>query len=192
MMGTQAVANGVYIDQPNLAGDCAYDDIRVVEDNGQHYIEVAFQNMDSVADYESQQRKRCRMDYNVQLPYGYKLDVFQFMVQGEYQLSDFGRASVKITHRSGSSTSSPMFASFDARRGDDPFGSIDNLSAALWGSDLPYVRQQCGASIPLHTTITTMASKPQSDQSGITSIALDEGTSSTYTRLCRIRLRRCN
>lgn len=182
---TSVLATNIIITNPVLTGDCAGDDITVVEENGEQYIAAYFTNMDAIAEDKTIDKKRCTMKYNVELPQGYKLDVFQFSVDGVYQLSDQGTARLTVSHRV-VNNSSARTTKFYRAGIDELFGDIHDFSGAVSRTDIPPSYGECGASIPLTTTIYAEAVKPASDQSGLTRVSLDEGVSSGYVKLCKI------
>lgn len=184
-VSTSLFSTAISITDPVLSGDCAHDEITVVEENGEQYIAAYFTNMDAIAEDKTIDKKRCTMKYNVDLPRGYKLDAFQFSVDGVYQLSEQGTGRLTVSHRVVNNTSARTTKFFKA--GVDPlYGDIHDFSGAVSRYDLPGPYGQCGASIPLTTSIYVEAVKPQSDQSGLTRVSLDEGVSSGYVKLCKI------
>lgn len=173
------------ITNPVLTGDCASDDITVVEEGGELYIAAYFTNMDAIAENKTIDKKRCTMKYNLDLAPGYKLDVFQFSVDGVYQLSEHGTGRLTVSHRVVNNTSARTTKFFQAHT-DPLVGDIHDFSGAVSRDDIPAQYGTCGASIPLTTTIYAEAVKPASDQSGLTRVSLDEGVSSGYVKLCKI------
>ncbi len=176
----------ITITNPDLSGDCAGDDIAVVEENGQYYIAAYFTNMDAIAEDKVIDKKRCTMKYNVELGRGYQLDVFQFSVDGVYQLSDHGTARLTVSHRVVNNASARTTKFYSANQGDSLFGDIQDFSGAIYSHQIPQTYGHCGASIPLTTSIYAEAVKPASDVSGFTRVSLDEGVSSEYVKLCKI------
>ncbi len=176
----------ITISNPNLSGDCAGDDISVVEEDGQYYIAAFFTNMDAVAENKVIDKKRCTMKYLVELGRGYKLDVFQFSVDGVYQLSEHGTARLTVSHRVVNNASARTTKFYSADYGDPLMGDIQDFSGAVYADQLPHGYAQCGATIPLTTSIYAEAVKPSSDVSGFTRVSLDEGVSSEYVKLCKI------
>lgn len=182
---TSLATDQMTITQPDLRGDCAGDDITIVEENGEQFIAAYFTNMDAIAEDKVVDKKRCTMKFNVQLAPGYKLDVFQFSVDGVYQLSDQGTGRLTVSHRVVNNTSARTTKFY--RAGVDPLaGDIHDFSGAVTSYDIPPQYGECGASIPLTTSIYVEAVKPASDFSGLSRVSLDEGVSSGYVKLCKI------
>ncbi|MES2504947.1 MAG: DUF4360 domain-containing protein [Myxococcota bacterium] len=181
----------VTITSPVAVGDCAADDIRVVEEAGEYYIAAYFQNMDAIAETKVLDKKRCTMNYKIQLAPDYKLDVFQFSVDGVYQLSEHGTARLTVSHRVVNNSSARTTKFFSASQGDAAMGDIHDYSGAISADQIPASYSHCGASIPLTTSIYAEAVKPAADQTGLTRISLDEGVSSHYTKLCKIVVDPC-
>ncbi len=190
LLSSSAVA-GPYISSPFLSGDCAGDDIRVVEEGGKYYIAAFFSGMAAVTGDQSYVKKRCTMDYRVSMPSGYKLEVFQFSVDGIYQLSDQGTARLTVSHRASNGKSARTTAFYSLRNGDQEQGDIWDYTGDIKGHELAAEDRECGASIPLTTSVYASAQQPRNDLSGTTMVDLDEGASSGYTKLCQIRFKRC-
>lgn len=176
----------INITNPILSGDCAGDDISVVEEDGEFYIAAFFTNMDAMAETKTIDKKRCTMKYNVEMGRGYKLDVFQFSVDGVYQLSEHGTGRLTVSHRVVNNASARTTKFYSADQGDALAGDIQDFSGAVSSDQIPRSYGQCGASIPLTTSIYAEAVKPASDVSGFTRVSLDEGVSSSYVKLCKI------
>jgi len=181
----------ISITSPSLGGDCVSDDIQVVEENGQFFIAAFFTNMDAIAETKVIDKKSCRMRYNLQIAPGYHLNLFQFSVDGVYQLSEHGTARLTVSHRVVNNTSARTTKFYSAAQGDALAGDIHDFSGAISKNDLPGVYGNCGASIPMTTSIYAEAVKPSSDQSGLTRISLDEGVSSNYVKLCQVIVSTC-
>lgn len=181
----------VELTQPALSGDCVNDDIRIVEENGEFYIAAFFTNMDAIAETKTIDKKSCRMKYNIKLAKGYRLDVFQFSVDGVYQLSEHGTARLTVSHRVVNNTSARTTKFFSVSQGDPLMGDIHDFSGAVSNNQLPFEYSKCGASIPITTSIYAEAVKPAADQSGLTRISLDEGVSSNYVKICKVVIDPC-
>lgn len=185
-------ASPAYISDVELSGDCDFDDIRVVEENGQYYIAAYFDSIYAHT-YENHpfDSKRCTMNYKVKLNPRYALDLFQFSVNGTYELSDHGTARVTVSHRASNGKTVRTTEQFSLRRGSDYFGDFTDHTGDITRWDLSTDHQRCGASIPLTSSVFVHAAQPASDGSGQTVIALDDGVSSHYTKLCKVKFKRC-
>lgn len=198
LAGSLHATGELTITNPELSQDCAQDDIRVVEENGALYIAAFFTNMDAIAENKTIDKKRCTMKYNVQVAPGYKLDVFQFSVDGVYQLSEHGTGRLTVSHRVVNNTSARTTKFFQSIPGDPTSltGDIHDFTGAITKDQLPPQYGTCGSSIPLTTSIYAEAVKPQSDMSGLTRVSLDEAVSSHYSspyvKLCRVVVNPCN
>ena len=181
----------IIITQPVLSGDCTNDDIRVVLEDGEYYIAAFFNDMDAVAEDKVIDKKRCTMKYNVQLSYGLKLDVFQFSVDGVYQLSENGTARLTVSHRVVNNSSARTTKFYSASQGDPLLGDIQDFTGEVFASEIPFSYRQCGSTIPLTTSIYAEAVKPSSDLTGFSRVSLDEGVTSGYVKLCRIAINPC-
>jgi hypothetical protein len=179
------------ISDPELSGNCVGDDIAVVQENGEYYIAAYFTNMDAIAEHVTIDKKRCTMRFNVELAPGYQLDVFQFSVDGVYQLSQTGTARLTVSHRVANNPSARTSLFYSASDGDPAYGDIHDFSGAVDRNQLPSQYGVCGASIPLTTSIYAEAVKPSSDRTGLTRISLDEGVSSAYVKLAKVICKPC-
>lgn len=194
-------ASPLIITSPSLEKDCAGDDIRVVEENGVHYIAAFFTNMDAIVQDQTKtiDKKRCTMRYNLQVAPGYQLEEFKFSVNGVYQLSEQGTGRLTVSHRVVNNDSAATTMWFKPIPGDlsSLNGSINNAYGAISKYQLPPQYSMCGSNIPMTTSIYAEAVKPMSDMSGMTRVSLDEGVSSDKTepymvKLCQVIIRPCH
>ncbi len=187
-----ALASPAEISNVRLSGDCAFDDIHVEEEGGEYFIVAAFDSITAQSfSGQPNEKKRCTMDYDLRLAPGYSLELFQFSVNGVYQLSDQGTARLTVSHRAANGKSVRVTEFFSQSQGHAPFGDINDQTGDITRFDLQPVYQGCGAQIPLNTSIFAQASQPNTDQSGQTLISLDDGTSSAYYKLCKIQVQAC-
>lgn len=188
-------ASPFQIEQPALSGDCADASIRIVEEGGEYFIKAFFDgSMSALADGSNHDKKRCTLDFKLATSPGFKLDVFEFTVDGIYQLSDQGTARLTVSHRAGNAPAVRTTRFFAAQQGDAPVGEVGDggFTGAISSDQLGGGFSSCGAKIPVETTIYAAVTQPSSDSSGITQLDLDEGTSNTqgYT-LGKIRPKPC-
>ncbi|MCX6128745.1 MAG: hypothetical protein NTX25_06735, partial [Proteobacteria bacterium] len=103
VLSASAYAHPISISDPYVNEDCAQQsEIRVVEENGQYYIKAFFDgSMNAIADGQSStyQKRRCTLDYKINVAPNYQLDVFEFAVDGVYNLSEQGVARLTVSHR---------------------------------------------------------------------------------------------
>ena len=191
-IGTAAFASSpVRITDPELSGDCEYDDIQVVQEEGRYFIAAFFSDMTAqTSSDDTSDKKRCTMKYNVDVEHGYKLDIFQFSVDGVYQLSESGTARLTVSHRVLNGKSVRTTAFYSAKKGDPLFGDITDHTGDITRWDLEEDYQKCGASIPLTTSIYAQAIQAKDDYD-FTFVDLDEGVSSAYTRLGEVHVDPC-
>ncbi|MFW7379216.1 MAG: hypothetical protein ACOH5I_10445 [Oligoflexus sp.] len=187
-----AVSSPATVSNLQLSGDCDFDDIRVVEENGEYYIAAFFDSIYAQTDgFVTFDRKRCTMNYDIELAPHYQLDLFQFSVNGTYQLSDMGTARLTVSHRAANGPSVRTTAQYSLKAGDDYAGEFVDYTGDITRWDLKPDYQRCGARIPVESSIHVHATQPSYDQSGSTLIVMDDGTSSHYTKLCKIKYKPC-
>lgn len=175
--------------------DCMGDDIQIVQgNNGEYFIEAFFFDMDATIDGTDSlsEKKTCLMNYDLQLAPGYKLEVVDFSVDANYELSDSGSARLTVSHRVDNGPSARTTISKSARKGDPLFGDVHDLTGTIKRNQLGVSAQRCGASIPLKTTLQAQARMPSVDAGQITSITLDEGVSKNGFDFARIRCVPCS
>lgn len=192
MSSSFLVASPAKVTNLRLNGDCDFDDIRVVEERGEYYIAAYFDSIYAEADgAKTFDRKRCTMNYDVELAPNHQLDLFQFSVNGTYQLSDMGTARLTVSHRAANGPTVRTTEQFSLQNGDPYAGDIVDYTGDITRWDLKEPYQRCGAKIPLESSIFVHASQPSYDYSGTTLIVMDDGTSSQYTKLCKIKYQPC-
>ncbi len=173
-------------------GDCMGDDFGVIEDDGEYYFAAFFTDMDAVADNQVKDMKRCILKYLVVMGRNYKLDLLDFFVDGDYQLSDHGTARLSISHRIENHGSVHTKKMYSAENGDLLSGNFADFSGAILSEQLPQSYGQCGAGIPLTTSIYSEAVKPPSDLSGLSRISLDSNNDpGSFVKLGAIRVIPC-
>lgn len=188
-----AFDSGIDLSHLELSGDCEYDDITIVEENGETWI-AAY--LDSMAAFTEGgiDRKRCTMNYQVDLPYGHKLDFFQFSVDGTYQVADTGAARLTVSHRvlNGKSVRTTKFFKGNGHFRD---ADINDFTGDITYFDLERKYQRCGAEIPLETSVHMHVTQSTNDH-GYTALVLDEGVTSGdsnpgYIKFCKIKILPC-
>ncbi|WP_163831550.1 hypothetical protein [Spartinivicinus ruber] len=187
-----ASANPLHISQPQLSGDCIGDDIRIVNEGGKTYIAAFFNDMTANSTEGVYSKRRCTMNYKVNLPRGYRLDSFVFAVDGIYQLSEQGSGRVTVSHRVANAPS-VRNTRFLNKEEDGGAGDINDYVGTISRSQLSPQHQSCyGTSVPLTTSLYVSTTQPKTDRSGITLVSLDEGVSDAgYVKLCRIQFSPC-
>jgi hypothetical protein len=185
LLSGSAWASGFQISQLDVRGDCAGDDIRIVEEAGKYYLEAQFTEMNAFAPFGDYDKKNCNLRYNVDLPYGYKLDLFQFSVDGIADISERGLGRLTISHRV--ENLSPVRSTFRFREG---FTDFSDLTGEIFGWDLAPQYQSCGTSVPLKTDLYVSA-RTGSRDSFESVVDLDAGVSSGYVRFCQIKVKPC-
>ncbi len=178
-----AQASPFQISQLVTSGDCVGSDIQIVEENGESYIKAFFDDdtMTATADGIAHDKRRCTMDFKLKVANGWKLDVFEFAVDGTYQLSTQGTARLTVSHRAGNAPAIRTTRFISLQQGDEPFGEVGNggFSGTVYGYQLGGDYPACASTIPLETSIFAAVTQPTSDSSGVTQIVLDEGNSDT-------------
>lgn len=196
-LSSLAHASPFAISQPAVSGDCAGSDIRLVEEGGEYYIKAFFDgSMTATADGQNHDKKRCTLDFRLLVAPGWQLDVFEFTVDGVYQLSERGTARLTVSHRAGQAPAVRTTRFFSAQQGDAPFGEVGEggFTGAVYGYQLGGNYGSCGGtSIPLETSVYAAVTQASSDQSGLTQLDLDEGVSNTqgYT-ICKVKPKPCS
>jgi hypothetical protein len=195
VLSASAYAHPFTISEPQVNDDCAQEsEIKVVEENGEYYIKAFFDgSMNAIADGESKyQKRRCTLDFKLSVAPNYQIDVFDFAVDGVYNLSENGIARLTVSHRVGNAPSIRETVFFNRAQGSDPAGDISNFVGSIFGYQLQNYGS-CGASgIPLETSVYASATQPAGD-TGLTQIDLDQGVSSAqgYT-ICKIKVKPCH
>ncbi|HYX32697.1 MAG TPA: hypothetical protein VE954_06255 [Oligoflexus sp.] len=195
VLSASAYATPFTITEPVVNEDCAKEsEIRVVEENGEYYIKAFFDgSMNAIADGESKyQKRRCTLDFKISVAPNFQIDVFDFAVDGVYNLSENGVARLTVSHRVANAPSVRQTAFFSRGNGSPAAGDISNFVGSIFGYQLQNYGS-CGASgIPLETSVYATATQPSGDQ-GLTQIDLDQGVSSTqgYT-ICKVKVKPCH
>jgi hypothetical protein len=173
------------ISHADLVGDCAGDQIAIIDEFGEHFLVAYFNNMSAIAKDRIEDKKRCIMNFNVNFVPGNELNVFQFFVDGSYQLSPQGGARLLISHRMANHASVEANKSFKA--GIEPqSGDIHEILGDISKDDIPLLYGRCGATIPLKTTIFLEAVKPSAGENEFTKISLEKGPFRNYIKLGKI------
>ncbi|WP_141732780.1 hypothetical protein [Oligoflexus tunisiensis] len=195
VLSSAVYATPFTISEPIVNEDCAKDsEIRVVEENGEYYIKAFFDgSMNAIAEAGSQyQKRRCTLDFKLSVHPNYQIDVFDFAVDGIYNLSEKGIARLTVSHRVGNAPSVRETVFFSQANGSPVAGDITNFVGSIFGYQLQNYGS-CGASgIPLETSVYASATQPSSDE-GLTQIDLDQGVSATqgYT-ICKVKVKPCH
>ena len=185
VIASSAIAAPISLSDLQLRGDCENDDIRIVQEGEKYFIEAQFLDMNVVAEPGEYIKKKCHLQYSVDLPQDYHLELFQFSVDGVADISEKGSGRLTISHRV--SNYPPARSSFRFKTGFEDF--YDN-TGAIYSNNLPGKYQECGASIPLKTDLY-IAARANSQDEADSIVDLDSAVTSGYTRLCEVVVHPC-
>ncbi|MBU2706752.1 hypothetical protein KCM76_12230 [Zooshikella marina] len=196
IMSSHVIAESpVKIENLETSLDCINDQVEIVQGrNGEYYIEAFFFDMDATIDgtLALSQKKSCLMNYNLKVAPGYRLEFIDFSVDANYELSNSGSVRLTVSHRVENAPSVRTTVSKRAANGDPLAGDINDHTGTIKANQLGHSSQQCGASIPLKTSLYAQARMPSTDRGQITSVTLDEGVSSSGFDIARVRCVPCS
>ena len=153
------------------------------EVTGEYYIDAKFNQAGDVFFAETldrpTERVGCTVSYNLKLADDKMLDLAQFNIDGQYNLSENGTAFFSIRHNV-PGFGSPTYhnVSYSSRNGDLPDDNFQ-LSGSIEGIDQRV--NVCGGTIPLEVQIRATARSGRND--GLTTfVAVDNATGDIYAR----------
>ena len=150
---------------------------------GEYYLDAKFNQAGDVFFAETLDRPTdrvaCIISYNIHLADGKKLDLAQFNIDGQYNLSENGTAFFSIRHNV-PGFSSPTYhnVSYSTRAGDQPDDNF-KLSGSIEGIDSR--ANVCGGTIPLEVQVRATARSGRSDDL-TTFVAVDNATGDIFAR----------
>lgn len=198
LAGSLNASGEVTITRVQMLQDCQKDKISIVEENGEYFIAAFFTNMNAIAETNALDKKRCTMKYNVQISPGYMLDVFQFSVDGVYQLSEHGSGRLTVAHRVVNNDTIRHSKIIQSMPGEPSSltGDIKGFRGSITNAQLAKEYTKCGATIPLNTSVYAEAGKSQQGISGLSRVSLSEAASSHFStpfvKLCQIKIKPCS
>lgn len=207
-MSSSLMAHPFTINNLRPSGDCQGAQITVEEYKGEYFIKAFFDGtMSALTDGASKtfDKKRCTLNYDLAVAPGYKFDFFEFSVDGSYQTSERGVGRLTVSHRAGNAPAVRTTGFYARSNGDLPGGELlpGGFSGAINRDQLDGQYQNCGAQIPLETSVYATTNQPSDDRSSNTVIDLDESVSSGsatkfpapvcqgYFCFCKIKVKRC-
>lgn len=176
---------------------CSQADVVSIQNNvlGDYYIDAHFYQQ-SGAGFASEtnqaattDRKDCTIRYNLMLAPGYLLDDASFEVDGEYDLSELGSASVSVRYNV-PGVGGPSIAYQSYQSGSAPQQAPYQLTGGISVDD-PRVNY-CGAVIPLEIQVKATARQGRADQRD-TLITVDNGQGETNVSRarCHVHIKHC-
>jgi len=175
-------SESMFIANAELLGNCAGDDIAVVEELGEHFLVAYFTDMDAVAKDLVEDKKHCLMKFVLNFFPGNQLNELQFFVDGQYQLADHGFARLMISHKVVNNGSVRTNKTFNWAEGNQS-GDIGEILGSVKREELPPLYGRCGGSVPIVTSIQLDAVKPNVTESGLTKIELEKRAYRNYVKL---------
>ena len=195
MTGAQAADPPFTIELGDVRGTgCEEPEFVTVEQNelGHYYIEARFYEQGDGFLVETDAthttaRKHCTIPYRLLLKPGYVLESADFVVDGEYDLSEQGRASLSVRYNvPGIGKPSIAFDSF--RYDTDPLAGAFLLEGNIDVEDDEI--NYCGAEVPLEIQVKGTARRGRKDKSD-SLIAIDNGVGHSTVR-CEVVVKPCD